>query len=168
FHGNVAGPDHGRARGQGGQGEEAVGVDAVLGAGYVGAHGTPARGDQDMVGGVTLAVDFDGVRIDEVGPAPDDVDLVLAQHGIVRGVDAVNVGAAILDQPVPVEAVQRGVEAVVGPVVMNGFGDLRRVPHDFLGHAAHIDAGAAKLFGLDQRASLSVHGGAVGGRDAAA
>src|SRR5690606_31014143 len=72
------------------------------------------------------------------------------------------------DQPVPVEAVQRGVEAVVGPVVMNGFGDLRRVPHDFLGHAAHIDAGAAKLFGLDQRAFLSVHGGAVGGRDAAA
>src|SRR5690606_460536 len=139
------GPRYGGARGQRGQGEEAVGVDAVLGAGDVGAHGTPARGDQDMVGCVAFAVDLDGVRIDEAGPAPDHVHLVLAQHGVVRGVDAVNVGAAVLDQPVPVEAVQRRVEAVVGPIVMNGLGDLRRVPHDLLGHAAHIDAGAAKL-----------------------
>src|SRR5256885_12339776 len=36
------------------------------------------------------------------------------------------------------------------------------MPHDLLGHAAHVDAGAADLAGFDQRAVAPVHGGAVG------
>src|SRR5690606_20654572 len=86
----------------------------------------------------------------------------------VRGMDAIDVGTAVLDQRGPVEAVHRGVEAVVRSVVTNGLGDMRRVPHDFLGHATHVDACAAQGLGLDQCTFLSMHGRAVDGRNAAA
>jgi hypothetical protein len=47
--------------------EEAVGGDAELGAGHTRHDRPPAGGDGDVVGGVALAVDLDGVGIDEAG-----------------------------------------------------------------------------------------------------
>src|SRR5256885_13591887 len=71
-------------------------------------------------------------------------------------------GAAAAQQGLPVQAVDGGIPAVVWAVAVHGLADLGRMPHDLLGHAAHVDAGAADLAGFDQRAVAPVHGGAVG------
>ncbi|CAI4220288.1 unnamed protein product, partial [Auanema sp. JU1783] len=51
---------------------------------------------------------------------------------------------------------------------MDRFTDLRRVPHHFFRHTANIYAGAAQLFGFNQRTFLAVHSRAVDGGDTAA
>jgi len=164
--GDVARAHHGRAAGQPGERKEPV--DAMLRARNVGTGGAAAGGDQDVVGRDPLAPDLDGARIDEPGEALDQVHPVPVQPRLVGGMDAADVGAAAAHQRRPVEAVHRGVESVVGAIVVDGLRDLRGMPHHLLGHTAHVDAGAAEGLGLDQRAFPAVGGCPVDGGDAAA
>ena len=127
-----------------------------------------AGGDQDMVSGDRLAVHFHGMGIDKAREAFDHVDVVLTQHVVVGGMNAVDIGAAAGDQLLPVEMVDGGIETVVRAVKMNRFADLRRMPHHFFRHAADVDAGAAQRFGFNQRALLAVHGRTVNRGDTAA
>src|SRR5256885_1828200 len=121
-----------------------------------------ARGDEDVIGTEPLAAHLHGARIHEAAEALDQLDLVARQAAFIRGMDAVDVGAAAVQQALPVQAVDGGIPAVVWAVAVHGLADLGRMPHDLLGHAAHVDAGAADLAGFDQRAVAPVHGGAVG------
>ena len=120
-----------------------------------------AGGDQDMVSGDDLAVDFHGVGIDKASEAFDHVDFILTQYVVVRGMNTVDIGATAGDQLLPVKMVDGGIETVVRAVKMNRFADLRRMPHHLFRHAADVDAGAAQLFGFNQRALLAVHRRAV-------
>src|SRR5690606_38946641 len=154
FHGDIAGAHHSSACRGRCQFEEAVRVNAMFGPRDVGPLWAAAGSDQDVIGGVALAVDIDGVRICKTPCAADDVDAVLVQDSVVRSVDAVNVCASVLDQSFPVETVHCGVKAVVRAVAMDRLGDLCCMPHDFFRYTAHIDACATEFLCLDQCAFL--------------
>ncbi len=121
-----------------------------------------------MIGGDRFTINFHRVRIHKAGKAFDDFDFVFAQHVVIRGVNAIDIGAAVLYQRGPVKAVHRSIKAVIGSIQMNGFGDLCRMPHHFFGHATDVNAGATQLFRFDQRTRLAVHGCTINGGDAAA
>ncbi len=168
FNRNVTCAHNGNAFWQSRQLEEPVGVDTVFRARNVRVARTAAGGDQDTIGGDRLAVHFDRLRIHETGKAADHVDVILAQHVIVRGVNSVDVGGTAGDQFIPVEVVDGGVKAVVRAIHMDSFTDLRGMPHHFLRYTTHVHAGAAEFFGFNQRTLLAVHGCTVDGGDAAA
>ncbi len=168
LNGDIAGADDCGTLRQRLQFEEADRIDAVFRARYVGMARTAAGGDQNMVGGNTFAVHFHGMGVDETGEALDDVDVVFAQHVIVRGVNTIDVGAAVFHQRLPAEMVYCGIKAVIRTVEMDSLGDLRRVPHHFFRNTTHIHAGAAQLFGFNQGAFLAIHSGTVNRGDAAA
>ena len=121
-----------------------------------------------MIGRDRLPVHFDRFRVHKAGEAVDHIYVVLTQHVIVRGVNAVDVGGTAGDQFVPVEVVDGGVKAVVRAIHMDGFTDLRRMPHHLFRYTTHVDAGAAQRFGFNQRTLLAIHGRTVDGGDAAA
>ncbi len=148
--------------------EESVGVDTVFRARNVRVARTAAGSDQDMIGSDRLAVYLDRLRIHETGEAADHVDVILAQHVIVRGVNTVDVGGTAGDQFVPVEMIDRGVKTVVRAIHMDSFTDLRGMPHHFLRYTTHVHAGAAEFFGFNQRTFLAIHGRTVDGGDATA
>lgn len=63
-------------------------------------------------------------------------------------------GSTVSNQLFPIEVVHCGVEAVIRAVQMNGFRNLRRMPHHFLWHTTDVNTGATELFSFDQRAFL--------------
>ena len=168
LNGDIARADNRNALRQRRQFEETIGINTVLDAGNARMARTAAGGDQNMVGGYRLAVNFDGFRIDKTGEAFNDIDLVFAQHVIVRGVDTIDIGATAGDQLIPVEVINCGIKTVIRAIQMDGFTDLRRMPHHFLRYAADVHAGAAQVFGFNQRTLLAVHSGTVNGGDTAA
>ncbi|SVZ12526.1 Uncharacterised protein [Klebsiella pneumoniae] len=161
LNGDIACADHRHALRQRRQFEETVGINTVFDARNIRVARPAAGGDQDMVSGDDLAVDFHGVGIDKAREAFDHVDFILTQYVVVRGMNTVDIGATAGDQLLPVKMVDGGIETVVRAVKMNRFADLRRMPHHLFRHAADVDAGAAQLFGFNQRALLAVHGRAV-------
>jgi hypothetical protein len=94
-------------------------------------------------------------------------DAGVVEHARVDAVEALNVGAARLHQPPPVELHVADVEAVIGGVVQR-FGDAGGVPHHLFGHAADVDAGAAQTRGFHHRHARAVLRRPPRGRDAAA
>ncbi len=120
-----------------------------------------------MIGGDPLAVDFNGVRVHKTSEALNDIDVIFAQHVVIRRMNAVDIGGAARHQLLPVEMVDGGVKAVIRAIQMDRLGDLRGVPHDFFRYAAHVDAGAAQRFGFNQGAFLAVHGRTVDRSDTA-
>ncbi|MNS52580.1 hypothetical protein D3C72_852990 [compost metagenome] len=148
--------------------EETVGVDTVFHARNVRVARTTAGGNQDMIGSDRLAVHFDRFRINETRKATDHIDIVFAQHVVIRSMDAVNVSGTAGNQLVPVEVINGGVETVIRAVHMDGLADLRGVPHHFFRYTTDVHAGAAQLFGFNQRTFLAVHGCTVNRGDTAA
>ncbi|MNP32735.1 hypothetical protein D3C76_1259350 [compost metagenome] len=168
FYGDVTRTDYRHTFWQGRQFEETVGVDTVFHARNVRVAWTAAGGDQDMIGSDRLAVHFDRFRVDEAGKAFDHIDIIFAQHVVIRGVNAVNVGGTAGNQLVPVEVINGGVKAVIRAVHMDSFANLRGVPHHFFRYTTDVNAGAAQLFGFNQRTFLAVHGCTVNRGDSAA
>ena len=168
LNGDIARADNRNAFRQRRQFEETIGINAVFDAGDIRMARAAAGGDQNMIGGYRLAVNFDGFRIDKTGEAFNHIDLIFAQHVIVGGVDTIDIGATAGDQFVPVEVIDSGIKTVIRTIQMDGFTDLRRMPHDFFRHAADVHAGTAQVFGFNQRALLAVHSGTVNGGDTAA
>lgn len=139
---NVAGADEGDLLGQGGDVEEAVAVDAVLGAGDVGeARGATADGDDDAVrahrglGAVVLG-DLDLVSRQQLGAAVDVLDLVGGQVALVDAVESLHVGVALRLERGPVEGGRLlDLEAVILALVY-GLGDGGGVEGDLFRYAA--------------------------------
>ncbi len=96
LHRDVACADHGDTARLRFEREEAVGVDAELGAGEVGQAGAAAGGDHDVGRGEALTLDLDHPRAGEAGEAAPQLDAGLLQHAGVDAVEALDVGVAAL------------------------------------------------------------------------
>ena len=117
-------------------------------SGDPGHDGQATCRDDDPVCRIRLAVDFDGMGIDEVRLTREQRNATFVE---IAGIDAVQTrdvrvtfGADI--GPGMLSAAY--VEAEV-PCMLQKMGVMRGVPHDLLRHAADIDAGAAKRTRFD-------------------
>jgi hypothetical protein len=52
-------------------------------------------GDQDMIGGDRLAVDFDRFGINKARKTSDHIDVVFAQYVVIRGMDTVDIAVRL-------------------------------------------------------------------------
>ncbi len=140
--GDVPGADQGHLLGQGGDVEEAVAVDAVLGAGdRRGGGRVAAGGDEDLLGvdhrlGAVVERHLDRVGRDDLGPAVHVLDLVVGEVALVDAVEAVDVGVALLLEGGPVEGRRLLHAEAVRLGLVEGLGDGGGVEGDFLGDAA--------------------------------
>jgi hypothetical protein len=120
-----------------------------------------------VVGGEWLAVDLDASGAGEVGMTGDSGDAASFHVTIPVSVDVSDVAVAAGDQLRPVGlAAPRGYPEGAG--VVNGVGQIRRVPHHFLGHAASVHAGAAHLGRFHHGHVPAKLGGPLGDCEAAA
>ncbi len=100
------------------------------------------------------------MRVYETRLARNVLDAALVEVVLVDAVQSRDVGIAPGLEARPVVAAQIHVEAVVGRMLELVPG-LRRIPHDFLRHAAHVDAGSAESAGFDRRGLRAVFCGAL-------
>ena len=103
----------------------------------------PAGGDQNMIGSNGFTVHFNGFGINEARKTFNHIDIIFAQHVVVRGMNAIDISGTAGNQFIPVELIDGGVETVIRPVHMDRFADLCGMPHHFLRYAANVNAGAA-------------------------
>ena len=146
--------------------KETIGVDAVLGTRYVGKGWFTTDCDQDMIGGVLLAIDFDSfyistISINKGGKAFDHFNLVVAQYVVVCSVNAFDIGFTVLYQLTPLEACHVHIEAVILSIKVYGFSNLRTMPHDFFGHTADINTGSSQCFGFNQGNLCAIHSSSI-------
>jgi hypothetical protein len=140
--------------------EGLVGGDHVLFARNVGHRGPAAGGQQDMLGGVGFVSHRDGVIVDQARARVEDVDPRSLQQAPVNAVEALDLGVLVLDQGAPGEVALTHAPAEAGGV-LEVLGEVGGVDQQLLGHAAHVDAGAAEIALLGHR-----HPRAMGGGDA--
>ncbi|CPJ49308.1 Uncharacterised protein [Bordetella pertussis] len=160
FHRDVAAAHHQHPARQLGQEEGVVGRDGVFLARDVGHERPAAGGHQDVLRAVALPVDFDGVRVDDAGVAFVQRDAAVDQQVAVDAVQAFDFAVLVGDQRGPVELRAARVPAEAGRL-LEVFVEMRAVDQQLLGHAAHVDAGAAQVAAFRHR-----HAGPVAGREA--
>mmetsp|Transcript_39036 Transcript_39036/g.93967 ORF Transcript_39036/g.93967 Transcript_39036/m.93967 type:complete len:232 (+) Transcript_39036:1402-2097(+) len=155
--------------------EETVGRDAVLLYALAGREVRPAsRGDDDLPGGVpsflaALIRHPYGVSVDKAALPVNSPHTRLFESVGVNLVQTFHVPIANLLQFGKVQlCFLPPLESVVVHVVLQRVGDVRGAPHDLLGHAADVDAGAAEAHGaFDVEDRGAVGRGALGARDSA-
>ncbi len=144
FDGDVAGADERDLLGQGGDVEEAVAVDAVLGAGDVGeAGGAAADGDHDAVRahcrlGAVIQGDLGLVLGQQPRTAVDVLDLVVGQIPLVDAVQPLHVGVPLLLKTRPVERCCLLDAEPVGLALVYGLCDGGGVEGDLFWHTASL------------------------------
>jgi hypothetical protein len=106
-------------------------------------------------------------RIHESRGSTDVGDALCAKIAFVDAVHAKHIGVALAFDGGPVVAPHVDIETVVGGIAQ-AQGNARRVPHDFLRNAAHVDAGAAEAMRFDHRGLCAVFGRALRAGKAAA
>jgi hypothetical protein len=109
--GDIAAADHHHPLGQGRQVEGLVRGDAQLRAREVRLPGPAAGGDQDLAGGVAAGVlgaflgqHLDGVRVDDLGAAVQQVGAGLLQVGDVDPRQPGDLDVLVVQEALPVEA----------------------------------------------------------------
>ena len=165
FDGDIAAADDNDAARQGGQIERLVGRDHMLDAGDVRHRRVRAGGDQDLVGGVSPAVDLDRVRIDEHAPALDQLDPAVLQHAAIDLREPLDLAVFGVDQGGPVEARDRHRPAKTGGIG-KGIGKLRAVYEQLFRDAAADNARAADPAVLADRDARAIAAGAARAGDA--
>src|SRR5205085_337698 len=146
--------------------ERLVRGDDMLDAGN-GRHGRmPAGGDQDVLGGVGAAGDFDRVRIDQHAAALNDLNRAILQHVDVDLLEPIEFLVLGADQVRPVEFGRRDGPAETGGIG-ESVGELRAIDEELFRHAAAQHAGAADTAFLDDRDARTITPGAARGGDAA-
>jgi hypothetical protein len=113
-----------------------------------------------------LAGHLDAVRSREARESAHELDMARREIPLVDGVETLDVGVADLFQRRPVVRSRRDLEAVIGGIP-DGVGDLGCIPHHFLGHAAHIHAGASQSTALREQHARAVLGRALSAGEAA-
>lgn len=93
--------------------------------------------NEDLVGTICcfcaiLAGHLDLVLREEASPAFDVVDLVISKVPLINAVETLDVSVALRLEPMPVEAIDLGVEAVAFRRLGQGFCHCRGIPHDLL------------------------------------
>ncbi|MNY38850.1 hypothetical protein D3C86_1734990 [compost metagenome] len=108
-------------------------------------HAGPAAGrHQDVGGGVALAVDLDGMRVDDAGVAFQQRHAAIDQQVAVNAVKTLDFAVLVGDERGPVEGrFARGPAKAVG--LLEVFAVVGAVDQQLLGHTAHVDAGAAQV-----------------------
>ena len=109
-----------------------------------------------MWGSVLFTVDFHRSVVNEFGITFEQGYLIVAQHPVVRGMNARYVRLTVLNQRRPVKFIYRYIKAVIRTVLMNGFCYLGAVPHSFFRHTAHIYTGTAHRFCFNKQDFLAV------------
>ena len=99
--------------------------------------------NQNMIGSNGFTVHFNGFGIHKAGKAFNHIDIIFAQHIVVRGMNTIDISGTRGDQFIPVELIDGGVETVIRPVHVDRFANLGGMPHHFLWYAAHVNAGSA-------------------------
>ena len=140
------------------EGEKSVRSDAAFRSRKPRHGGSAAAGDHDVRRFHAGAVHLHGVRIEEPGGTPHQGDVFGRQIALVDAVQTDDIGVATPLQGAPVIAADRDVEAIIARIGER-HGDARRIPHDLLGNATDVHAGAAERAGFDYR-----HPGAVARR----
>ena len=96
------------------------------------------------------------IGINKAGEAFDKLHAVTGKATLVTGMNALNISLAVFYQSGPVKAMFSQVKAVVR-AVLNGFSNVRAIPHHFFGYAANVNAGAAYCFCLNYRCPGTPH-----------
>ncbi len=96
-----------------------------------------------MIGSDDFTIHFNGFCINEARKAFDHIDIIFAQHVVVRGMNTIDISGTRGDQFIPVELIDGCVETVIRTVHVDRFADLCGMPHHFLRYAANVNAGAA-------------------------
>ena len=141
--------------------EKTVRGNAELAAGNVGSGRVTPGGYCNVFRAQALAVHGDGACVGQLGVAAKPVHSPGFEVARIDAVEAFDVGLARTLEARPVMAVELEIETIIGGLV-HGMRETRRVPHDLLGHAADIDAGAAQALRFDHRGPCTVLGGALG------
>ena len=123
-------------------------------------HRTPACSYDQSVGFVAGSLDIDGVCIDNPGPAIDIGNAAFVEIVFIYPVETFHISIASVLERIPVVIGNAEIEPVVGRM-SEVVRLLRRVPHDFFRYAAHINAGAAERFVLDDGCFRAVFRGAL-------
>ncbi len=168
FAGDVAAADDQDGLGQVFQVEDVVRHDAAARPRHLGAHGAPAGGHEDVLGGLHLAGrQLDRVRIAQPRAGVERLDPRGLEHLAVDGLEPVQLLVQVPAEGLPVEGAVLDVPAVTA----RGVGHVRelgREDHQLLGHAAADHAGAAIAAFLGQRdAGAGLAGGHACGAHAA-
>ena len=166
LHRDVTATGDGDPSRTGAQLEKAVGGDAELSAGYLGNPWSAAGGDDQMVGAIALIAHRQSAGVGETAESTDQFDPRLGQIAQVPFVDVAHESIAGGLELFPVEAEIIQSEAIAGRIVER-MSQMGGVPHDFLGHAADIDTGAAEPVGFDQGTAGTVASGPFRHRQAA-
>ncbi len=143
FNGDVACANNGHAFWQRGQLKETVGVDTIFHTRNARMARATTGSNQNMIGSNGFTVHFNGFGIHKAGKAFNHIDIIFAQHVVVRGMNAINISGTRGDQFIPIELIDGGVETVIRPVHVDCFADLCGMPHHFFRYAANVNAGAA-------------------------
>ena len=150
FHGDIAGAYDRRAGGTTLKLEEPVGRNPEFGPGDPGHNRCAARGDENALGRILLS--FDGQRARGAKCRVSAYAVNTAPLEIVRvdSVQPADVALAPGHQFPEVVAVHGQIETVIATMAQLP-GQLGGMPHDLLGHAAAIHAGAPQAVGFKQR-----------------
>src|SRR5690606_9634079 len=150
LHGDIAAADHQYTLGQLLEEEGLVGADGVLATGNVRNLRPAAGGDENALGPVALAIDLDGMAIDDARMAFEQADATVGQQIAVDAVEALDLAVLVGDQrrPVEVRFAQRPAETCG---LLEVLGEMRTVHQQFLRYAADVDAGAAQIATLGDR-----------------
>ena len=142
----------------------------MLDARHVRQAGPAAGGDEHASGGDPLAAGLDQEAavdaLDDPRPLRDQPDAGALQHAEIDAVEPGDLLVAVLQQLPEVEARLADVPAIAGRR-LERLGEVRRVVHQLLGHAAADHAGAADPAALGQGDARTEGGGAAGAGNAA-
>jgi len=144
FDSNIATAHHQHALGQFLEEECLIGTDCVFMARDFRDLWPATGSDQDMLGSVTLTVDFHFVGAGDFGVTFDQGDATVDQQIAVNAVETIDLAVLVGDQGRPVKvgftqapAKPRGLLEVLGKVCA--------VNQQLFRHAPHVDAGATQV-----------------------
>ena len=158
LHGDIAAAQHQEALGEVVEVEHLVGAQRKLAARELGDPGPAAHRHQDLRGAVHLVAHRDAMGIQYPGPGVDQADPGAIQQARIDAVEALDLAYLVVAQGRPVEdrwLVEPPAEALG---ILEGVMEVGGVGVELLGHAAHVDAGAAQVAVLRHG-----HAGAGGG-----
>ncbi|MCY1525453.1 hypothetical protein D9M68_604320 [compost metagenome] len=144
LHGDVAAAHHQHPARQFFEEEGLVRGDGMFLARDVGHLGPAAGRYQDMGGAIGLAVDFDRIRVQDAGVPFQERHPAVDQQVAVDAVETLDFAVFVGDQRGPVE---RGLPGAPAETVrlLEILAVMGAIDQQLLGHAAHVDAGAAQV-----------------------
>src|SRR5690554_3377476 len=128
---------------------------------YVRNGRAATNGNSNMVGSNTLAIHFNFIRPYKLGKTFNKLNAIAFKTALVTTMNALNIGFPVFYQPSPVKAFLLEVKTVRFRI-LNGFGNVSTVPHDFFRYTANVNASATNGFCFNYSSCCASNCGAVG------